>query len=157
MLCPCGSGLNFEFCCQPFIAGRQLPQTAEQLMRSRYSAYATKAAQYLFDTYTAESQVNQTVSELQQWAEQTHWLHLAIVNSENVDQQHAQVSFKAQYIHQNTLCELCENSSFVLEQEQWRYHTGDILAHHIIKKLKRNDLCPCHSGKKFKKCCADVA
>lgn len=36
MLCPCGLGLKYQGCCQPFHDGETFPQTAEQLMRSRY-------------------------------------------------------------------------------------------------------------------------
>ncbi|HVL75240.1 MAG TPA: YchJ family metal-binding protein, partial [Noviherbaspirillum sp.] len=36
--CPCG-GQNYETCCARYIEGEALAQTAEQLMRSRYSAY----------------------------------------------------------------------------------------------------------------------
>ena len=41
MKCYCCSGREFEDCCQPFIKGLAKPATAEALMRSRYSAYAT--------------------------------------------------------------------------------------------------------------------
>ena len=40
--CPCGSGLAYEACCGPIIAGAPAA-TAEALMRSRYSAYARHA------------------------------------------------------------------------------------------------------------------
>ena len=37
--CPCGRGLYVE-CCQPLHLEQQYAQNAEQLMRSRYSAFA---------------------------------------------------------------------------------------------------------------------
>ena len=37
--CPCSSGQTYNDCCAPFHRHESLPQTAEQLMRSRYSAY----------------------------------------------------------------------------------------------------------------------
>jgi len=40
--CPCGGGA-YASCCGPLIAGEQLAVTAEQLMRSRYSAFALGA------------------------------------------------------------------------------------------------------------------
>jgi uncharacterized protein YchJ len=39
--CYCGSQLNFNDCCNRYINGSQIAATAEALMRSRYSAYAT--------------------------------------------------------------------------------------------------------------------
>ena len=41
--CPCGGGA-YGSCCGPLIAGEQLAITAEQLMRSRYSAFALAAS-----------------------------------------------------------------------------------------------------------------
>lgn len=41
-LCPCGGGRQRAYadCCRPLVAGEALPETAEALMRSRYTAYA---------------------------------------------------------------------------------------------------------------------
>jgi SEC-C motif-containing protein len=41
--CPCGGGA-YGSCCGPLIAGEPLAVTAEQLMRSRYSAFALGAS-----------------------------------------------------------------------------------------------------------------
>ena len=49
-VCPCCSGRKFETCCSPFISGSASPQTAEQLMRSRFAAYVKKDAQYIIRT-----------------------------------------------------------------------------------------------------------
>ena len=48
--CHCGSGRPYSACCAPYIHGEASPQTAEALMRSRYSAYAEHAIDYLGDT-----------------------------------------------------------------------------------------------------------
>ena len=40
--CPCGDGA-YGSCCGPLIAGEQLAVTAQQLMRSRFSAFALAA------------------------------------------------------------------------------------------------------------------
>ncbi|WP_242455879.1 YchJ family protein [Mycolicibacterium sp. P1-18] len=49
--CPCGSGAVYEACCQPLHHGARQADTAEELMRSRYAAYATGEADYLFRTW----------------------------------------------------------------------------------------------------------
>ncbi|BBH17992.1 UPF0225 protein [Nocardioides baekrokdamisoli] len=41
--CPCGSGLRYDLCCGRLHRGAALAQTPEELMRSRYSAYALGA------------------------------------------------------------------------------------------------------------------
>ena len=49
-VCPCCSGRKFDTCCAPFLSGAALPQTAEQLMRSRFAAYVSKNAEYILRT-----------------------------------------------------------------------------------------------------------
>lgn len=48
--CPCGSGKSYARCCQPYHTGATLPDTPEQLMRSRYSAYALQDVNYVLAT-----------------------------------------------------------------------------------------------------------
>ena len=50
--CPCG-GEDLETCCGRFIHGAEQPQTPEQLMRSRYTAYALAEETYLRATWDA--------------------------------------------------------------------------------------------------------
>lgn len=47
--CSCGSGNTYATCCGRFHRG-ELAQTALELMRSRYSAYALKKIDYIIQT-----------------------------------------------------------------------------------------------------------
>lgn len=47
--CPCFSGDRYKRCCGPWHRGAR-PQTPEQLMRSRYAAYALGSVDYVLDT-----------------------------------------------------------------------------------------------------------
>ena len=49
--CPCGGGISYTHCCEPFHTGQALPPTAEALMRSRYSAFVLGLADYLWRTW----------------------------------------------------------------------------------------------------------
>lgn len=49
--CPCLSGLTYDACCGPLHLGAAVAQTAEQLMRSRYSAFAVGDRDYLLATW----------------------------------------------------------------------------------------------------------
>ena len=49
--CPCGSGEPYSRCCRPFHLRLAEPPTAEQLMRSRYSAYAKGLDAYLLHSW----------------------------------------------------------------------------------------------------------
>ncbi|MFN7148051.1 MAG: YchJ family protein [Microthrixaceae bacterium] len=51
--CPCGSGDSYSRCCAPLHRGAATAATAEQLMRSRYSAYAKGLEGYLIRTWAA--------------------------------------------------------------------------------------------------------
>ena len=55
--CPCCSGEQYSLCCQPFLNGQQTPQRAEQLMRSRYSAYVKQNAAWLVETWHPSQRV----------------------------------------------------------------------------------------------------
>ena len=49
--CPCGSGLTYAEDCGRLHDGAAVAATAEQLMRSRYSAFAVGDAGYLLTTW----------------------------------------------------------------------------------------------------------
>jgi SEC-C motif domain protein len=49
--CPCGSGASYRGCCGTFHDGELQAGSAEELMRSRYSAFAYGNADYLFRTW----------------------------------------------------------------------------------------------------------
>lgn len=49
--CPCSSGLPYDECCGPVHRGTRAAPTAEQLMRSRYSAYALGDVDHLLRTW----------------------------------------------------------------------------------------------------------
>ena len=51
MRCPCSSGLPVDECCGPLLDGRRTAATAEQLMRSRYTAFALGDAAHLVATW----------------------------------------------------------------------------------------------------------
>lgn len=154
MLCYCHSKKLFEQCCLPFIEHQTHPQTAEQLMRSRYSAYANKSYQYIIDTYSSDVRAQQNINDIAAWGETTTWRNL-IIHSQPDKHQEADniVEFSAYFIENKQLCVLRERSYFIKENQRWYYQTGDIIENKAFNKIKRNDICPCQQGKKFKHCC----
>jgi len=166
MLCPCGSSLLFSACCNPFInkdnIQQKSPSTPEQLMRSRFSAYAIKDAQYIYETYAAVQRSSQSIVDIKSWADECLWIALVVHESTETMVENT-VEFSAYYVVDNTLCELREKSNFKLEGGEWRYIDGDITVNNEIDTIKRNEVCPCNNyptawsakkGKKFKHCCA---
>src|SRR5205823_5780105 len=49
--CPCGSGLTFGACCEPILRRERPAATAEQLMRSRFTAHAIGDHAHLHRTF----------------------------------------------------------------------------------------------------------
>ena len=78
MRCYCCSSKPFDECCEPFIKGDKHPTSAKQLMRSRFSAYATAHYQYIFETYTKEKQQGLSVEDLAQSAQGATWFALKV-------------------------------------------------------------------------------
>jgi len=152
MKCPCGLNKNFETCCSEIINGNTAA-TAEQLMRSRYSAYATNNVQYIFDTYESASREEQCLDDIALWAKQCKWIALNVIST-STNGNKATVEFSAKYLQKSKLYQLHENSRFIKTDGNWYYLDGDIISHTELAKIKANDLCPCNSGKKFKKCCS---
>ena len=48
--CPCMSGKAYAECCEPVIKGTRKAATPEELMRSRYSAYAKAEIDHIIDS-----------------------------------------------------------------------------------------------------------
>jgi SEC-C motif domain protein len=61
--CPCDSGAQYDDCCGPLLTTERLAATAEELMRSRYTAYHYGNTEHLWRTWhprtrPAEVEVN---------------------------------------------------------------------------------------------------
>ena len=150
-VCPCKSGKNYKQCCSVFHQQQQKPQTCEQLMRSRYSAFILQLGEYLFTTYHPDFRGDLTVEQLSE--KSLNWKKLQIVDTESLAET-GFVEFKAWYINDEQLSCHHERSNFVKVDNQWLYCDGTFYPEEKSGKIKRNDPCPCASGKKFKKCCA---
>lgn len=79
MSCYCGSAQNFAFCCLPFIEGKHKPTTAEQLMRSRYSAYCIAQVDYIYHSYHPDKQAENPPAEIAAFAKSAHFIALTIM------------------------------------------------------------------------------
>ncbi|MDI5889176.1 MULTISPECIES: YchJ family protein [Flavobacterium] len=118
--CYCGSQKNFDECCEPFINGTEKAPTTLELMRSRYSAYATHSADYLLATTHISERKYYSKSEILNWATSNQWLQLEIVAAtENT------VEFKAYFLDNKLQKQIHhEFSTFKLENGSWFYVDG---------------------------------
>jgi SEC-C motif-containing protein len=160
--CPCGSGQTFLRCCGPYIAGDTSAPTAEALMRSRYSAYVTGDIDYIAKTHDPASIHEFDREAARNWAINTEWKGLEIVRTEDgsASDDTGTVEFIARFRTNDQEQTHHELSVFRREDKQWYYVDGKTVRSPIKRnspKVGRNDPCPCGSGNKFKKCCADKA
>jgi len=119
--CPCGSGSAFSTCCEPLINGERYAETAEQLMRSRYSAYATVAVDYLLETTHPSTRKYYSRKGIREWAEETTWLRLEIEAATATT-----VTFKAYFLNAERLPEVHhEHSTFKQEKGKWYFVRGE--------------------------------
>lgn len=151
-LCPCCSNKPYIDCCSRFIEGGQVPATPEQLMRSRYTAYATNNLVYLQNTM--KSPAADHFDKNRKRANIT-WIKLEVLNS-SVSGKKGNVEYIAYYNDYDKLQSLHEKSRFRFDEGHWYYIDGEILDDQPSAKIGRNSLCPCGSGKKFKKCCLGI-
>lgn len=147
--CSCGSGKKYDTCCGPLIEGRQIAATAEELMRSRYSAFVMQNPLYLLATWAPESRP----AELSLDGNTTKWLGLTILETErgSIDDADGTVTFQARFLEGLSLCILEEKSLFIKQSGIWLYRDGE--TNIISRKLSKNGPCPCGSGRKLKRCC----
>ncbi|NTU43299.1 MAG: hypothetical protein HGA78_09690, partial [Nitrospirales bacterium] len=80
-ICPCGSNLSYNECCLPIIRGEKAAETAEQLMRSRYSAYVNKEMEYIYTSLHPNYRSDYDEKSTRAWAESAQWEGIEILNA----------------------------------------------------------------------------
>lgn len=116
--CPCG-GADYAQCCARFIRDGQLPQTAEELMRSRYSAYVLHDETYLKATWHPTTRPAEDVAQ----DDGVKWLGLEVRQHMPAGDE-ATVEFVARYKLGGRAQRLHEVSRFVRENGRWFYVDG---------------------------------
>ncbi len=154
--CPCGTGKDYHDCCGMFISGLKSPPSPEALMRSRYTAYSQVNIDYIAKTMKSPAADNFDVAATRAWASKINWIQLTVIRATS-DGSQGVVEFIAHYFLDKQKYTLHEISEFILENGQWYYVNGtqpnQRVSSEPVKKIGRNDICPCGSSKKFKKCC----
>jgi SEC-C motif-containing protein len=155
--CPCGSGSPYGECCEPVIRGSRPAETAERLMRARYSAYDRVETDFLYNSTHPRHRKGYDREGTREWAEGAEWLGLEIIGtkmgSEGDDS--GEVEFIARFREKGVAREHHEIASFKKEEGSWFFTEGSMVKPKPIsvQKIGRNDPCPCGSGLKHKKCC----
>ncbi len=121
-MCPCGSGRALAACCGQFHDGAPAPD-AENLMRSRYSAFVLGLEDYLLATWHPDTRPPRLELDA---PPRPQWLGLVIKAHTPLDDGHATVEFVARYKLNGRAFRLHETSRFERVDGRWLYVEGDI-------------------------------
>jgi len=153
--CPCGSEKLFDACCGPALSGARPPATAEELMRSRFTAHVLQDFAYLHRTHLPTAQkpyVEEPAGEPIKWTR-------LVVHAHDTGPKPgtATVDFSAYFDEDGAEQVLHEKSEFSRVDGRWLYaralRHGPAPLKSSAPKVGRNEPCPCGSGKKYKHCC----
>ncbi|MCH1865821.1 hypothetical protein MJ876_04735 [Nocardioides sp. CFH 31398] len=118
--CPCDSGLPYGGCCGPLHRGR-VAETAEALMRSRYSAYALGETDHLWRTWHPRTRPERVTER-----DALVWRGLVVeeVVDGGTDDEEGVVQFTATYDGPAGRAVLHERSRFARRGGRWVYVDG---------------------------------
>jgi len=121
--CPCGSGKHYGACCHPYHTGKAYPETAEQLMRSRYCAYFFRLTDYLVSTHHPDTRDKNLRDQLEEEIYDLNWVGLRIISSSKgqAGDKTGKVEFSAGYFYLNEKLDLHEKSRFRRYKGKWKY------------------------------------
>lgn len=125
-LCPCKSGDSYYICCMAFHQGKAKAQTAEELMRSRYSAYFFRLVDYLVETTHPDSREPGLRKELEKTIHNVCWQFLTIVETSKGGENDkvGKVEFIAKCFINREPHTLHERSRFKRYKGAWKYLDG---------------------------------
>lgn len=120
--CPCGSGRSYTRCCRPLHLGQRQARTAEELMRSRYSAFAVGDVTYLVESWHPLRRPDEVRLDTTR-----DWVGLEIVRTlaGGPDDDHGVVEYKASSVSGGRRSVLHEVSRFERVAGRWVYVDGD--------------------------------
>ncbi|GAA4190435.1 YchJ family protein [Gryllotalpicola kribbensis] len=122
--CPCGSGLSYGECCGPLHAGERRAATAEQLMRSRYAAFAVGDTAYVLSTWHPSTRPRSIAPETD-----LQWRRLDVLRTTagGPFDTRGTVEFRAVWRQGAERGALHERSRFERVGGAWLYVDGDVL------------------------------
>lgn len=158
-ICPCGSEGSYENCCLPVIQGKRSAQTAEELLRARYTSFVKGELDFIRTSHHSRTRDQMNWEEAAEWSKNSKWLGLKIhqIEAGKKTDDKGTIIFEAHYHAEGKDHQHLEKSFFEKENGEWRFLDAQGIAAGTYRrqepKVGRNDPCTCGSGKKYKKCC----
>ncbi len=120
--CPCGTNKTYNDCCKALHQGLKVASTAEELMRSRYTAYVKKLKDYLLSTWHPSQRA--AMDDLS-FEPGLRWTGLKVTGTKAglESDTEGEVEFIASYRYHNhdQPDQLKEHSRFIKEDGRWYY------------------------------------
>ncbi len=122
--CYCGNDMPYQKCCMIIHDNYKNADSAEQLMRARYSAFVLHMVDFLYETFHPTSRRFQKKAEIEQWSKENQWIGLDVIKAtENT------VEFRAFYLDSaGNDFNHHEKSRFQKLHGTWYYLDGKVLA-----------------------------
>ena len=127
-------------------------------MRSRYSAYVKGAVDYIMNTHHPDKRDTASREATEKWMKESEWMGLDILEVHKGAEADTSgtVEFEVRYRGpKRAIITHHEKSTFQKKEGLWYFKEAQMINNPQTRetpKIGRNDLCPCGSGKKYKKC-----
>ncbi|RED46464.1 SEC-C motif-containing protein [Winogradskyella eximia] len=123
MNCYCGTNKTYQDCCKVFHLNKGKTETAEQLMRSRYSAFVLADGDYLMATHHSSTRPIKEKKAIVKWAKSVQWIRLEVLETSkgSINDVEGIVTFNAYFFENGKVDVINEKSAFVKENNQWFY------------------------------------
>ena len=127
MNCYCGKPKTFSECCKVYISGKAVAANAEDVMRSRYSAFCVVDMDYLQQTTDLQVRFDFDEKANEEWARSSQFTKLEIIKTEEAGTKSI-VEFKAYFKMDEKESTHHEISTFRKSNGAWFYRSGRIIA-----------------------------
>lgn len=119
--CPCGLAATYAECCGALHRGERVAATPEELMRSRYTAFAVGDSGYLLRTWSPDQRPRTLALD-----PHVRWVGLEVSATSGGGPFHVDgtVEFCAHYLRDGEPGEQRERSRFVRTDGRWLYHSA---------------------------------
>lgn len=123
MNCYCGNNTSYQNCCEIYHKNGGKTETAQQLMRSRYSAFVLTNGNYLMDTHHLKTRPIKEKNAIVAWAKSVQWIKLEVLETSKGKQNDTEgtVTFNAYFYENGKVDVIHEKSAFVKENNYWKY------------------------------------
>ena len=123
MNCYCGNNKTYKACCEVFHLNHGNTETAQQLMRSRYSAFVMANGAYLMHTHHSTTRPTAEKKAIVKWAKSVGWIKLEVLETTKGLKKDTAgtVTFNAYFYENGNMDVIHEKSAFIKENDTWYY------------------------------------